>query len=163
LIRQTKAYRPDAVLLIAYVDEQVELLHELRVQQVEAQILASETFTVEGAKQAGADAEGVITPQPPFDLEDSNPRVKTFVARFQQKYQHLPTVDSAHGYDAVRILASALAPIGKVKETLKDNMKGVQDFQGVAGETSFDVNGDVVKDPWLYKVENGQLVRLEVS
>jgi branched-chain amino acid transport system substrate-binding protein len=163
LIKEVKAYKPDAVLLVAYVGDQVKLLHEIRTEKLNAQILASETFTVEGAKQAGADAEGVITPQPPFDVNDTNLRVKNFVSKFQEKYGHLPTVDSAQGFDAVRILASALSPMGRVKATLKDNMKGVQDFQGVAGVTSFDVNGDVVKDPWLYKVENGKLVRLETS
>ncbi|HEX9635993.1 MAG TPA: ABC transporter substrate-binding protein [Acidobacteriota bacterium] len=160
IIGEVKAYRPDAVLLVAYVDDQVTLLRVIQEQELKAQILASETFTVEGAHEAGPAAEGVITPQPPFDVADTNPRVKSFVTRFQEKFRHLPTVDSAQGYDAVRILASALAPIGKIKHTLKDNMKGVQDFQGVAGETSFDVNGDVVKDPWLYRVENGELIRI---
>lgn len=163
LIKEAKAFKPEAVLLVAYVDDQLALLHEIRAQKLTAQILASETFTVGGAKQAGVDAEGVITPQPPFDVADSNPRVKNFVTRFQEKYGHPPTVDSAQGYDAVRILSTALAPMGRIKETLKDNMKGVQDFQGVSGVTSFDVNGDVVKDPWLYKVENGELVRLKTS
>jgi branched-chain amino acid transport system substrate-binding protein len=163
VIREVKAYRPDITLLVAYVDDQLRLIKEARAQRLAGELLASETFTVHGAELAGADADGVVTPQPPFDVNDANVRVRQFVAAFKNKYGHPPNVDSAHGYDAVRILASAISPYGDIKGTLKDNMRGVQDFQGVAGLTSFDVNGDVVKDPWLYRAEGGKLIRLPVE
>ena len=75
------------------------------------------------------------------------------------KYHKEPDIFAALSYDAVLILAKAMEIGGFTADGIKGALYGIRDFQGVAGVTSFDENGDVVKPAVLKIVRNSKFVK----
>ena len=50
-----------------------------------------------------------------FSPDDQSPNVKSFVAKYQEKYGSQPDTFSALGYDAARLLADAIKRAGNFK------------------------------------------------
>ena len=47
---------------------------------------------------------------------------------------------------------------GVVADSIKKALYGISDFPGVTGNTTFDNNGDVVKDLKMMTIKNGEFV-----
>lgn len=91
---------------------------------------------------AGSAAEGT-TIGTIFNVNENRAKVQKFVNDFQAKYGHLPTPWSAQGYDAVRLLVTAMEQArssdpAKISEALH----GLKNWEGVSGYHTFDENGD---------------------
>lgn len=86
----------------------------------------------------------------------ADPLVQQFVKDFQAKYGKLPGTYEAYGYDALLILAEAIEKGGADREAIKNYLTGLKGFKGVTGITSFDENGDCIKEPLKLIVKDGQ-------
>lgn len=100
----------------------------------------------------GDAAEGVEnTGQWVQDLD--NPANRQFVAAFREKYGRTPTFYAAQGYDAARLIASALKATGGVEDL--DAFRAAlekADFEAVRGPFRFGSNHHPVQDYYLRKV-----------
>ena len=68
---------------------------------------------------------------------------------------------SAHGYDALKIIALALDGVSYIDvSVVKNKIYKIKNFEGVSGLTTFDKNGDVIKPYAIYKIKNGESVLL---
>ena len=63
---------------------------------------------------------------------------------------------AGYGYDVVNIAAIALRTGEVVSTAIKENLYAIKDFPGVTGSTSFDSNGDVVKELKMMQVKSGE-------
>jgi branched-chain amino acid transport system substrate-binding protein len=76
-----------------------------------------------------------------FDPERPDPQIQEFVAKYREKYDHLPSEQAGYGYEAPYILKQAIE-MGATKETLHEVLHQVE-YDGLTGLTKFDENGDV--------------------
>jgi branched-chain amino acid transport system substrate-binding protein len=84
-----------------------------------------------------------------------NPANKTFVADFQAAYDRLPSLYASQGYDAARLIASALAATGgKVKADAGAFRKALHtaDFESVRGDFAFGANHHPIQDIYMREV-----------
>jgi branched-chain amino acid transport system substrate-binding protein len=103
----------------------------------------------------GEAVEGVYT-SCVFFPGDPRPEVQQFVQGYQAAYQQTPNVFAAVAYDALNLLAYAIAEAGTDRQAVRDALAQITDFPGVTGKITFSEDGDVVKDYRKMYVKNGQ-------
>jgi branched-chain amino acid transport system substrate-binding protein len=118
---------------------------------------------IEGLAAAGARFDGtgvglLFHPQ----MSDSS---RAFAARYRARYGDEPDSQAALAYDAVRLMARALADGRQTPEAIRAYLEHVgQDggppaFEGVAGKVAFDSNGDPVNKQFtLGVIQGGRIV-----
>ena len=159
-----KADKPDAVYVIGYAREIVNVLGFLRAQKYGGRIMTTSAFyTGNMIQKAGPLAEGVFFPLPPFDRTSEDPFIRQFVKRYMDTYQRAPDVFAAHGYDALRLVAKVMT-VAKPPETdeiQKAMHFGISEFKGVTGPILFDDYGNVKHYPKMFLVANGHVETYE--
>jgi branched-chain amino acid transport system substrate-binding protein len=105
----------------------------------------------------GDAADGVVfsVPKPP---DQSNPVVANFRKKYVDTYGKEPGVTSDTGYDAIRILASAIESGGNSGPEIRAALLRLRDFPGAAGPTTFDAHGDVDREFEFRKIIRGKAV-----
>ncbi|NOZ79003.1 MAG: ABC transporter substrate-binding protein [Acidobacteria bacterium] len=152
--------KPDAVYVVGYAKQIVDILHFIRNQKYKGRIVTTSAFyTGNMIQKAGNVANGVFLPLPPFDRTSKDPLISQFVRRYMDTYERAPDIFAAHGYDAMRIVIKVMK-IARPPET--DEIKkalhfGISEFKGVTGPILFDDYGNVKHYPKMFIVANGQL------
>lgn len=154
---------PDAVYLADYADGLVILIRGLEERGYEGHMLTTSSIaTPEVVEQIGAAASGVIFTQSNYDVSSDAPQVQELVQAFEAQYDRTPDLYAAHGYDAMRVYAHALAQGGgRRPNEFWQGMRSINNFPGVTGPIQFDEQGDVQKFPRVYVVRDGGIIDYE--
>jgi branched-chain amino acid transport system substrate-binding protein len=153
---------PDGIYIISYVNDLAELLKVFHDSGVHAVLMGSGSVTEDLVRLAGPAAENLVYPQPSFDVESRNPAVASFVEAYRAKYGEDPDIYAAHGYDALKLLAKAIENGGSAHpDNVRIGFSSIKNYEGAAGRTAFDENGDVVRYPRMFIIRNGKSVPYE--
>ena len=109
---------------------------------------------------AGKSAEGTIFVDA-FSKKDPSPLVARFVKEFQKAYQREPETLEALSYDGAKLLREIL--LSKQVSSplqLKEELRQVQDFQGVSGLKGFGEGGKTLRTLSILKVNQGQIEKI---
>ncbi|NIQ84836.1 MAG: ABC transporter substrate-binding protein [Acidobacteria bacterium] len=155
-VEETKTIGPDAVYVVAYDQELIPLLQKFESAGLESVRMSTSSVTADIVKLAGTSAENIVYPQVVLDLESKEPAVSQFITAYRAKYSEDPDIYSAHGYDAVKLMAAAITTAGSMHpRSIRQGLSGIENFDGAAGRTSFDSKGDVVRYPRIFIVRDG--------
>lgn len=151
---------PDGVYLADYAEGLTSLITGLKDRGYEGRILTTSSIaSPEVIADAGDAVEGVLFTQSNYDVTSEEPLIHDFVTAYGEKYGQAPDLYAAHGYDAMRIYARALADGGGLRPNqFWQGMRGITNFPGVTGAIQFDEQGDVQKFPRVFVVQNGEFV-----
>jgi len=106
-------------------------------------------------------AQGAIMPDG-FFAESRSKNVIQFVDSYNEIFHQKPGFIEAAAYDTALILFQMVSrPDVRFRSVLKNELKRLQGFQGVTGLTSFDNNGDAIKDLYLLQIRGQRFVELE--
>jgi len=159
-VRQVLAKKPQAVYLaVSAADPAARgVVEELRKDNFRGAVLTTSAFAApEVVDDIGRTGEGLILSRSSFDPDSDRPEVQEFVQAYQDAYGAEPDVYAAYGYDAMMVLARALADEHASPYDLWKGLRGLTDYQGVTGFIQFDEQGEVGQFPRVYVVENGHL------
>ena len=150
------------VLLLAAERPGAELaLHELRALGIRWQLVGGDALT--GIEAAGPLAEGVYLASA-YLPDRPGERNAALIADYARVYPgERPDHRGAGAYDAVMLLAQAMAAVGSDREAVRDYLAqvghGVPAFDGVTGKIAFDTAGNVPsKSVVIGVVRGGRLV-----
>ena len=154
----------DAVYSIGYAEEILDVVQYLHERSFEGRIVTTSAFySGQVIRDAGAAAEGVLFPLPPFDRTSEKEPVLSFVIRYMDAYDRPPDVFAAHGFDvmglAIQVMNFAKPP--ETLEILKALNFGVSEFMGVTGPILFDDYGNVKHYPMMFIVSDGQVLSFQ--
>ncbi len=162
IISEAKELNPEAIYLCGYSNDMARLLQEIKKQKIDALLFCVSAVNKKMVDTAGQAAEGIMFPQPAFDLESTDPTMVSFIEKFRTKYSVDPDNFAAHGYDAVKLIAEAIA---RVKSTHPDDIRAglmaINNYEGAAGRTTFDNSGDVVQHPRIFVIHKGNFVQFD--
>jgi branched-chain amino acid transport system substrate-binding protein len=162
MVEQVKELAPDGVYIAAYVQDMADLLKLLHEAGVNAVMLGSASVTEDLIRMAGDASENLVYPQPAFDVESPDPSVRSFVDAYRARYNEDPDIYAAHGYDAIKLLAQAMINAdGTHPKSIRVGFSAIKDYDGAAGRTAFDENGDVVRYPRMFIIREGRSVPYE--
>ena len=106
-------------------------------------------------------AQGAIMPDG-FFAESRSENIKQFVDSYNAIFHQKPGFIEAAAYDTALILFQMVSrPDVRFRSVLKNELKRLQGFQGVTGLTSFDNNGDAIKNLYLLQIRGQHFVELE--
>jgi len=88
-------------------------------------------------RAAGAAAEGVIAPIPP----EPGSSWEAFSQAYARRCGEAPDEAAAHGYDAVRLVAAAVREAGLNRPLIRDAVRALAPWVGVAGSVRWDARG----------------------
>ena len=156
-VEEAKAMEPDAVYVVAYDQELIQLLRLFDAAGLDAVRMSTSSVTADIGRRAGSSAENIVYPQVVLDLESKEPAVEKFITAFRAKYNNEdPDIFAAHGYDAVKLMAEAIREAGSMHpRSIRQGLSGIENFDGAAGRTSFDSKGDVVRYPRIFIIRGG--------
>ncbi|MFH1052132.1 MAG: ABC transporter substrate-binding protein [bacterium] len=154
-----KKLNPDGLYLPGWPKEMSIALRQLKQLGVKLQILSSQGFDDPLILSlAGKSAEGVIYTVPK-EADTSNSITINFKNKYKSIYGKEPGVCSASGYDALKILVTAIKNVGTNIDRIQYYLSNLKDFPGVDGNVTFDENGDLIK-PFLFKiVKNNNIIK----
>ena len=154
LVGRVATLAPDAVYLAAYEQGISAMIEELRRQGFAGRILTTHAFSSPAAiARVGEAAAGVILTQSVFEPDSDHAHVKKFVNAYRERYGEEPDLFAAEGYDAMKVMATALAARHAIASELPRGLRDeIQEFPGVTGSIQFDEKGDVTKFPRVYVI-----------
>lgn len=110
---------------------------------------------------AGDSSDGLIVGTPYF-AESDDPDVEEFVENYTDEVGKAPDQFAAQAYDGLYIVAEALDRAGdNDRDALRDALSETEDFDGVLANISFDEDGDVVMDPQVLEIKDGEFQLFE--
>ena len=97
-----------------------------------------------------------------FFPQSNSRRVKDFIRNFNDTYGENPGFIEATTFDTAMMLFDIVTrPDIRSRNAIKNELLYLQDFQGVTGLTSFDVNGEVRKKLSLLRIKGEKFLELE--
>ncbi|KKK37407.1 branched-chain amino acid ABC transporter substrate-binding protein [Mesobacillus campisalis] len=156
-LTKIKGMNPDLILASALYNEGAVIMDQARKMGIDVPFVGGNGFnSPEVIKIAGDAANGLIVATPWYGEKDDS-KVKEFVSKFEEEYGKKPDQFAAQAYDALYIYAEALKNAGEAdRDAFRDALAQVKDFNGILGNFSFDDEGDVVMDPTVLIIEDGQ-------
>ncbi len=120
---------------------------------------------------AGAAAEGIIFPAGRLLIADSLPEnnpqkalLMEYKKSYETRFNEPASTFGGHAYDAISILAAAIAEGGNDREKIRSAIENLKNFPGTGGVFSFsatDHNGLDIDAFQMMTVENGKFVAYE--
>ena len=97
-----------------------------------------------------------------FFAESSLKNVRDFVVDFQKIFKEKPGFIEAVSYDTAMILFQIISrPDIQSRQAIKNELTGLDNFQGVTGRTSFDSNGEAIKKLYLLQMRGDKFGEIE--
>ncbi|MDQ0272463.1 ABC transporter substrate-binding protein [Cytobacillus purgationiresistens] len=161
-LTKIKSYKPDLILASALYNEGAVIMDQARKMGIDVPFVGGNGFnSPEVIKIAGDSSDGLIVATPWYG-EKEDPKVQGFVKKFKEKYGNDPDQFAAQAYDALYILADAIKNAGEAdRDKVRDALAETKDFEGILGNFSFDEEGDVIMDPTVLVIEDGEFVVFE--
>jgi len=146
--------QPDAVVLIADSQQSARLTSIMRKRGLQGPIFGGPCMGQRRfAEKAGNDAEGTIFPLLYLPGENSEDFERTFTARFGNRPDYL----AAHTYDAVNLMTTAIRKAGLDRTAIRDAVKALTEWHGVAGTILWDAKGSNSRAVPLGTINAGRL------
>ncbi len=159
ILFRIKELKPQCVFIVGYGKELGKIVKQARELDIKVQFFSTVNFLDQQTiETGGTSVEGVIFSSPVFDPSSGKQNVKQFVNKFNLKYHKDPDVWSAHAYDALNLLAYAIKNKGVSPNGIKNGLYEIKNFDGVSGITTFDNNGDVIKEVRFMTVKDGKFI-----
>ncbi len=152
-----RAAKPDAVYVPGYYQEVALIVKQGRQIGLTMPFIGCDGWANQALIEIGGKAVNGCFFTNHFSPDDQSPIVKSFVAKYQEKYGTLPDTFSALGYDAARLLSGAIQRAGSTDPAaVRDALARTADFQGVTGQISFDANRNASKPGLIVTVKDGK-------
>lgn len=161
IIVKLKELNPKLVFFPGNKNFMSVFLKKCKEQGVNAQFITISTFNDEEILNITKEtAEGVLFSTPSFDINSNTVEMNAFIEQYKNKYREVPDILAGYGYDVVNIAYLGLQN-GLNSTDIISNLHKIKNYKGVTGNTSFDSNGDVIKQLQMMIVKDGEFAKYE--
>jgi len=155
-LQRIQATEPKILFIPGYYTEGALIAQQTRAMGWEIPIVGGDGFHAPDLIEIGGKAVDGVRFTSFFSADDPAVMVQDFVSAYQARYGGKPGWLAAHGYDAMNVIAQAIEQRGPSREGVQRGLSEITGFAGVTGVTSFDENGDVIKDILKMEVKEGE-------
>lgn len=145
----------DAIFIGGTLPQAAELIREARQMGINQRVYGGAAMDSQALERiAGDAASGTVLPTS-FNPDLDNPVTREFVTNFKKRFKKPPDTRAALGYDSFKILFEAMKRSKSADPSIvASNMRFIKDWQGVTGNYSFDLRGDLVGKDSYFKYLN---------
>lgn len=161
-LTKIKGLNPDLILCSALYNEGAVIMDQARKMGLDVPFVGGNGFnSPEVIKIAGEAANGLIVATPWFGGKD-DPKVQEFIQKYKDAYGKDPDQFAAQAYDGFYLLAEAVKNAGEAdRDMVRDALAEIKDFPGILGNMSFDEVGDIVMEPTVLVINDGEFKLFE--
>ena len=153
LITKVTDARPEAIFVPAYYGDVGPMLKQAGERWKEIPVVAGDGIDSPDLYKLMGPYQGDIYMSTHFASDDTDEKVKKFVAAYKGKYGKTPGAMAALGYDSVYALHDALVRAGdKDPKKLRDAINGIKGLSGITGTITLDKDRNAEKDAVIMKV-----------
>jgi branched-chain amino acid transport system substrate-binding protein len=162
-VLRTKQSGSDAVFVYSNEEESARALRELRKQGYTKPILGETVLTSQKVIELAGDAANGAIAHVGLTADAPQPLIKKFSDAFVAEYKTKSDHNGLKGYSGMYIVKAVTEKIGKFdSKAFAAAMKGIslstKDYPGILLDVTFDQHGDLDRDSYMTKVENGKQV-----
>lgn len=163
LNRRWQAFGYDGIFIASAMQAGAQLIRDAGQAGISGHFVAGNALDTPELPAAGGEAAEGLVIGSVFDPGSDRPEVKSFISAFRETYQQEPGAYAALGYDAVKMLAAAIAQAGtEDRQAAAEGLKNLGPWQGVCGVHELDAAGNELGDLVVLKqMENGRIVILK--
>ena len=157
ILRSIKSKNPDLIFIPGNLNSMSSLLIQAKQLNLETKFLSISTFYDPKILELTKDAsEGVMFSTPMFNINDTkSEEIQGFAKKYLNKYGVEADILGGYGFDVINITLKSLRN-GNNSDSIKNSLYNISNFPGVTGNTTFDENGDVIKELKIMIVKNGK-------
>jgi branched-chain amino acid transport system substrate-binding protein len=153
----------DALFLYTLEEESARALRELRKQGYAKPIIGETTAVSQKAIELAGDAANGMLGHVGLTVDAPEPRIKAFNDRFMREFKYKSDHNGMKGYISVFAVKAMTEKIGKFdSKALAEALHGAKILAaqnpGVLMDLSFDKNGDIDRESFLVKIDQGKQV-----
>jgi len=151
----------DAIFMYTNEEESAHALRELHKQGYKKPIIGETTLTSQKVIElAGEAANGAIA-HVGLTADAPQPLIKKFNEAFLREYKYKTDHNGLKGYSGMYVVKAMTEKIGKFDtKALAAALKGVslsaKDYPGILMDLSYDQHGDIDRESFMTRVENGK-------
>ena len=166
-VLKAKQSGSDAVFVYSNEEESARALRELRKQGYAKPVIGETVLTSQKVIElAGESANGAIA-HVGLTADAPQPLIRKFSDAFQAEYKVKSDHNGLKGYSGMYIVKAVTERVGRFdSKAFAATMKGVsltvKDHPGILLDVSFDANGDLDRESYMTKVENGKQVIISI-
>jgi branched-chain amino acid transport system substrate-binding protein len=162
-VLKAKQANADALFVYTNEEEAARALRELRKQGYDKPIVGETVLTSQKVIELAGDAANGATAHVGLTADAPQPTIKKFDAAFQKEYHAKSDHNGMKGYSAMYIVKAVTEKIGKFdQKAFAKTMHGLhlsaKEYPGVLLDVTFDDHGDLDRESFMTKVENGKQV-----
>lgn len=158
-LTKIKGTNPDVIFLYGYYAEVALICKQVKQYDIRAPLIGT-GYNSPKLLELGGDAVNGLIFSTPFTAANPDQKVQDFIAKYKKIANQDPDQNAAQVYDAIYIVAQAVAAVGLDSQKIRDYIATMPEYPGVSGNTRFDENGEVVKKIGLVRIENGKHVTI---
>lgn len=149
-----KAKNPDAIFVPGYYNEVALLARQLKDLGMKQPMLGGDGWSSPDLYKIAKDAITGHYFSNHYTTESTDPKTVDFVKKFKAKYNEDADVMAALAYDATYMMAEAIKNTKELnRETIREELSKIKDFNGVTGKMSMNENRDPVKSAVVVRVD----------
>src|SRR5437764_9793039 len=162
-VLKAKQSNADALFVYTNEEESARALRELRKQGYDKPIIGETTLTGQKVIELAGDAANGALAHVGLTVDAPQPAIKAFDEKFQKEYKYKSDHNGMKGYSAMYVVKAITEKNKKFDpkefaKALHGTKISAKDYPGVLLDVSFDQNGDLDRESFLVKVENGKQV-----
>ncbi|WP_206809024.1 ABC transporter substrate-binding protein [Paradesulfitobacterium ferrireducens] len=156
ILTKLKAAGPDTIFIAGQYNEAAMILKQGKRLGISLPVFGSNGLYSDALIQLGGQEVEGLRAVGSFHRSADYPEAKAFIDAYKAKWGQEPDTWAAYAYDALNILFEAVKNGGEDRKKVNDYLTTLKDFKGATGTTTFDANGDCLKEPLKLIVKNGK-------
>lgn len=163
-VTKIKAANPDVIVFGGYYTEAALIMEKVReVGMKDIAMVGGDGLQSDDLIKIGGSAVNGTIFFAGFSTEQPTPTTQKFMDAFKAKFNEMPDLFAANGYDAMMIIAKAMKEANSADPVkFKDTLAQTKNYEGVSGTITFQANHEVIKSPvYLVQVKDDKFVLLK--
>ena len=161
-LTQIMAKNPDIIFISGLYANAAMILTQARNLGLETPFIGGDGLLSADLITNAAKASELTVVTCPFLPTSQDERTQNFVTSFEERYGTVPDCWAALAYDAVGIVAEAVGEVGPDRRAIRDYVAAMDSkekaYDGIAGLTYFNADGDCMKPLVVAVVKDGVFV-----
>jgi branched-chain amino acid transport system substrate-binding protein len=160
IVNELKSTPHDLILIIGNSVDSANIIQYIRLNDIKSKILASGwAKTLDFIENGGKSVEGVLFATG-YDDNSKDKLFVEFVKKYKKRYNKIPSVFAAQGYELAKILIQNLKESSDIK-SLKKRILDKKVYKGLQGDIVFDKYGDVYREYFMMEVKNKEYRKIK--
>lgn len=160
IMTKVKSSGAEAILLGSLYNESALMAKQAKQLGMNIQFFGTDSMYGPGLINLGKEAVEGFRVTSGMNPASTDSGFKKFFDDFKAKFGKDPNAFAGQAYDAASIFLDALASSGPDRAKVNAFVKGVKDFPGVTGKTTF-VKGDAAKNLYRFQVNGGKFTAVD--